>query len=300
MIIETHNLTKRFGALDAVNGISLAVPEGATVALIGANGAGKTTTLRMLVNLLRPDAGEARVLGVDSRLLGAAEYARIGFVSESQKLPAGLTIAEFFDYLRPLYATWDSAVENDLRRRLELPASQKLDHLSHGMRMKVAIASATPSRPALLVLDEPLSGLDALVRDEVMGGILAHADDTTILISSHELSELESCATHVAFMDKGALVIQDTLENLSARSREVTAGFAGEPDIAVRLPEAWLTPTWSGRTLRFATTAYRTDDDLKGALASLFGPLAHLSVEPMSLRDTSKALIRAYRKDARP
>jgi ABC-2 type transport system ATP-binding protein len=300
MIIETQNLTKRFGAHEAVSGISLSVPQGATVALIGANGAGKTTTLRMLVNLLRPDAGEARLLGVDSRNLGAAEYARIGYVSENQKLPAGLTVDQFFDYLRPLYATWDRAVEDDLRRKLELPAKQKLGQLSHGMRMKVCIASAMPSRPALLVLDEPLSGLDALVRDEVLGGVLAHADDTTILISSHELAEIESFATHVAFMDKGRLAIQDSLENLSARSRDVTAGFVGDPNTAISLPDAWLTPTWSGRTLRFATTAYRSDEDLKGALASLLGPLAHLSVEPMSLRDTSKALIRAYRKDARP
>jgi ABC-2 type transport system ATP-binding protein len=299
MIIETHNLTKRFGANDAVDGISLTVSQGATVALIGANGAGKTTTLRMLVNLLQPDAGEARVLGVDSRRLGAAEYARIGYVSENQKLPAGLTIAEFFDYLRPLYATWDGAVEDDLRRKLELPARQKLDKLSHGMRMKVCIASVMPPRPALLVLDEPLSGLDALVRDEVMGGILSYSEDVTVLISSHELAELESCATHIAFMDKGKLTIQDSLENLAARSRDVTAGFAGDPNTSVRLPETWLTPTWSGRTLRFATTAYRTDEDLKGKLASLLGPLAHLSIEPMSLRDTSKALIRAYRKDAR-
>jgi ABC-2 type transport system ATP-binding protein len=299
MIIETHNLTKRFGAHDAVNGISLSVPQGATVALIGANGAGKTTTLRMLVNLLRPDAGEARILGADSRHLGPAEYARIGYVSENQKLPAGLTVVEFFDYLRPLYATWDRAVEDDLRRKLELPAGQKLDRLSHGMRIKVCIASAMPFRPSLLLLDEPLSGLDALVRDEVMGGVLAHAEDTTILISSHELAELESCATHIAFMDKGRLAIQDSLENLSARSRDVTAGFAGEPNTSVRLPETWLTPTWSGRTLRFATTTYTTGEDLKGALVSLIGPLAHLSAEPMSLRDTSKALIRAYRKDAR-
>jgi len=275
------------------------VPEGATVALIGANGAGKTTTLRMLMNLLRPDAGEARILGVDSRELGAAEYARIGYVSENQKLPGGLTLAQFFDYLRPFYATWDRALETEMRERLDLPASQKLKHLSHGMRMKVCLAAALPHRPALLVLDEPLSGLDALVRDEVMGGILANAGETTILISSHELAEIEACATHIAFMDKGRLVIQDSLENLSSRSRDVTAGFAGDPNTKVALPETWLTPTWSGRTLRFATTAYRTDEDLKGALVSLLGPLAHLSTEPMSLRDTSKALIRSYRKDAR-
>ena len=298
MIIETQNLTKKFGKHDAVSGISLSVPEGATVALIGANGAGKTTTLRMLMNLLAADAGEARVLGVDSRRLTAREYSRIGYVSENQKLPPSLTTEQFFAYLRPLYSTWDRTLEDDLRRRFELQPGQKLAHLSHGMQMKVCLAAALPHRPALLVLDEPLSGLDVLVRDEVMGGLLAHSDETTVLLSSHELAEIESCATHVAFMDKGRLVIHESVEDVAARFREVTAGFAGDPKVSARLPEKWLTPEWNGRTLRFTTTAYTDDEELSRTLASLVGPLAHLSTDPMSLRDTSKALIRAYRKDA--
>ena len=298
MIIETQNLTKKFGKHDAVSGISLSVPEGATVALIGANGAGKTTTLRMLMNLLAADAGEARVLGVDSRRLTALEYSRIGYVSENQKLPPSLTTEQFFAYLRPLYSTWDRTVEDDIRRRFELPPGQKLAHLSHGMQMKVCLAAALPHRPALLVLDEPLSGLDVLVRDEVMGGLLAHSDETTVLLSSHELAEIESCATHVAFMDKGRLVIHESVEDVAARFREVTAGFTGDPKVSARLPEKWLTPEWNGRTLRFTTTAYTDDEELSRMLASLVGPLAHLSTDPMSLRDTSKALIRAYRKDA--
>jgi ABC-2 type transport system ATP-binding protein len=298
MIIETRNLTKKFGKHDAVSGISLRVPEGATVALIGANGAGKTTTLRMLMNLLEPDVGEVRVLGVDSRRLTAREYSRIGYVSENQKLPPSLTTEQFFAYLRPLYSTWDRTVEDDMRRRFELQPRQKLGHLSHGIQMKVCLAAALPHRPALLVLDEPLSGLDVLVRDEVLGGLLAHSDDTTMLICSHELAEIESCATHVAFMDKGRLVIHESVEGIAARFREVTAGFAGEPRVSARLPEKWLTPEWNGRTLRFTTTAYTDDEELSRMLASLVGPLAHLSTDPMSLRDTSKALIRAYRKDA--
>src|SRR5688572_2506842 len=256
MIIESQNLTKKFGKHDAVSGISLSVPEGATVALIGANGAGKTTTLRMLMNLLAADAGEARVLGVDSRRLTAREYSRIGYVSENQKLPPSLTTEQFFAYLRPLYSTWDRTVEDDIRRRFELQPGQKLAHLSHGMQMKVCLAAALPHRPALLVLDEPLSGLDVLVRDEVMGGLLAHSDETTVLLSSHELAEIESCATHVAFMDKGRLVIHESVEDVAARFREVTAGFAGDPKGSAPLREKWLTPEWHGRTLRSTAPAY--------------------------------------------
>jgi ABC-2 type transport system ATP-binding protein len=238
------------------------------------------------------------VLGVDSRRLTAREYSRIGYVSENQKLPPNLTTEQFFAYLRPLYSTWDGTVEDDMRRRFELQPDQKLGQLSHGTRMKVCLAAALPHRPALLVLDEPLSGLDVLVRDEVMGGLLSHSDETTVLISSHELAEIESCATHIAFMDKGRLVVQDSLEDVAARFREVTAGFAGDPNVSAQLPGKWLTPEWSGRTLRFTTIAYTGDEELFRMLASLVGPLAHLSTEPMSLRDTSRALIRACRKEA--
>lgn len=298
MIIETENLTKRFARHGAVDGIALCVPQGAAVALIGANGAGKTTTLRMLMNILRPDGGKATVLGVDSRALGAADYARIGYVSENQKLPDGLTVGQFFDYLRPLYPTWDRTLETSVRAQFELPADRKLSKLSHGMRMKACLAAVLPYRPELLVLDEPLSGLDPLVRDEVMEGLLANMGETTLLISSHELAEIEGFASHIAFMDKGRLAFQDNMEAINGRFRDVTAAFASEPKPGAILPETWLTPKWTGHTLHFTASGFAGDDDLKRTLTSRLGPLAHVSAEPMSLRETSKALMRAYRKEA--
>ena len=220
MIIQTEHLTKRYGRHEAVKDISLAVPEGAALALIGANGAGKTTTLRMLLNLAQPSTGDARVLGKDSRELSATDLARIGYVSENQKLPDGLTVAQYFDYLRPLYPTWDGGLEADLRARFDLPADRKLGKLSHGTRLKTVLAAALPFHPTVLILDEPLSGLDPLVRDEVMEGLLANAADTTILISSHELAEIEGFATHVAFIDRGRLLFQEPMEALTGRFRD--------------------------------------------------------------------------------
>jgi ABC-2 type transport system ATP-binding protein len=268
------------------------------VALIGANGAGKTTTLRVLMNILRADGGRASVLGVDSRELGVAEYARIGYVSENQQLPEGLTVGQFLDYLRPLYPSWDRDLEKAVVGQFELPLSRKLGKLSHGMRMKACLAAVLPYRPALLVLDEPLSGLDPLVRDEVMEGLLANIGETTILLSSHELAEIEGCATHIAFMDKGRLAFQDSMESLGQRFRDVVAVFDDEPKPDAKLPETWLTPKWVGRSLHFTTTAFAGDEELKRALNGRFGPLAHLATQPMSLRETSKALMRAYRKEA--
>ena len=299
MIIETHNLTKRFTKTEAVSSVSLSVAQGSVTALVGANGAGKTTTLRMLMNLLRPDAGEARILGVDSRALGAAEYSRLGYVSESQAIPERLTVDQFFNYLRPHYAAWDRAIEGEVRRKFELPGALRLGQLSRGMRMKVRLASALPHRPALLVLDEPLSGLDPLARDDVMDVLLTNSVETTILISSHDLAEIEGCATHLAFMDAGRLLIQDSVEDLAARFRDVTASFTGDPNTTAGLPDSWLTPQWTGRVLYFTAAAYTGDDELGRMLTSLAGPVTHLSAEPMSLRQISKALIRTYRKEAR-
>src|SRR6187549_2386603 len=111
MIIETNHVAKRFGRFEAIEDLSLRVPEGSVFALIGPNGTGKTTTIRMLMNILRPDRGDITVLGTPSRHLGPKDFQRIGYVSESQKLPEGLTLAQYFDYLRSLYPSWDAALE---------------------------------------------------------------------------------------------------------------------------------------------------------------------------------------------
>jgi ABC-2 type transport system ATP-binding protein len=167
----------------------------------------------MLMNILRPDRGDITVLDRPSRELGPADFQRIGYVSEGQRLPGTLTLAQYFDYLRALYPAWDRVLEKELCGQFELPPSRKIKHLSHGMRMKTLLVGALSFRPKLLVLDEPLSGLDTLVRDEVVHGLLQQAADTTILISSHELAEIESFTTHVAFLQNGRLFLQEAIEN---------------------------------------------------------------------------------------
>jgi ABC-2 type transport system ATP-binding protein len=297
MIVETENLTKRFWRHEAVHGVSLRVPEGATYALIGSNGAGKSTTLRMLVDILAPDEGSARVLGVDSRRLQPGDRLRIGYLAENQELPDRLSIAQYFEYLRALYPDWDRSLENQLREQFELPPDRALGKLSHGMRMKAMLVGALAFRPKLLILDEPLSGLDPLVRDEVMSGMLAQAGETTILISSHELAEIESCTTHVAFMVRGRLMFQETIESLGARFREVTV-TATQGVGAKRLPESWLNPQVQGSLLRFVESAFVDDVQLQEKVHSQLGAIHHLEAMPLSLRDISKALMRATRQEA--
>ena len=125
-----------------------------------------------------------------------------------------MTVAEYLAYLRPFYPTWDRALEAEMLRQLHLPPDRKIEHLSHGMRMKMALACALSFRPKLLILDEPFSGLDPLARDEFIEGLLQQAGEMTIFISSHELSEIESFATHVGFLDDGRLLFQESVEAL--------------------------------------------------------------------------------------
>jgi ABC-2 type transport system ATP-binding protein len=298
MIVETHHVAKRFGRFEAIEDLSLAVPEGAVFALIGANGAGKSTTIRMLMNILRPDRGEISVLGTPSRRLGPAQLQQIGYVSESQTLPGALSLAQYFAYLRSLYPAWDRTLEAQLCNQFELPASRKLRHLSHGMRMKALLVGALAYRPRLLVLDEPLSGLDTLVRDEVVNGLLQQAADTTILISSHELSEIETFTTHVAFMQNGRLLLQEAIDDLRERFREVRVTLSATKDPAQPLPEDWLLPDVSGHRLQFIASDYTDDARLQEQLNARYGAV-RMECEPLPLRAIANALMQHRKRNPR-
>lgn len=294
MIIETANLGKQYGKVEVVRDLSLQVPEGSAFALVGTNGAGKTSTMRMLLNIIQPDTGTATVLGNDSRSLQPRDFQQIGYVSESQVLPERLTIAQYFDYLRALYANWDTGLEKSLRKNLDLPPDRALSKLSHGMRMKTVLVAGLAFRPKLLILDEPLSGMDTLTRDEVVEGLLEQANETTILLSSHELAEIEFFTSHIAFMDKGRLHFQESIESLHARFREVHVTLSAQKQLPENCPESWLFPEISGHALRFIESAFVDREGLIAQLNSLFGAV-QLVAEPMSLRDISNALIRRTR-----
>jgi ABC-2 type transport system ATP-binding protein len=221
MIIQAHDIWKTYGRFGAVRGLSLSVPEGSIYALIGPSGAGKTTLIKILMNILTPTRGTASILGADSRELGPRVLENIGYVSENQELPGRLKVGDCFDYLRPYYPRWDPKLETELREQLRLPADRRIRHLSHGMRLKMALTCALSFRPRLLVLDEPFSGLDALVRDELTEGFLQQAAGLTVLISSHELAEIERIATHVAFLNAGRLLFQGTIEALNEHGRAI-------------------------------------------------------------------------------
>jgi ABC-2 type transport system ATP-binding protein len=290
--VETTDLTRVFGRREAVSGMSLRVPAGTVFALIGPNGAGKTTTMRLLMNLLRPTRGSARVLGVDARELGPAHYERIGYVSENQQLPDWMTLPQLIDHCRPLYRSWDDELLRTLQAELGLNSSERLDRMSRGTRMKAALLVSLAYRPELLVLDEPFTGLDPLVREELVRGLLEVPDDRrpwTIFLSSHDVDEVERLADWIGFMSAGRLLFAEPVASLLARFRRVEVVAAGEP---AELPARaeWLPDGRSGRTLRFIDAAHDAPD--AGARIAAAFPSADVNAFPMSLREIFVALAR--------
>jgi len=294
MIIQTDNVWKKYGRFDALRGLSIAVPEGSAFALIGANGAGKSTTIKLLMNIISPSQGSATILGVDSRKISPTELSQIGYVSENQKMPGRMTVAGYIEHLRPLYPTWDRALEARILGQLQLPPDRQIKDLSHGMRLKMALACALPFRPRLLVLDEPFSGLDPLVRDEFMEGLLQQAGETTILISSHELSEIEGVATHIGFLDRGTLLFQESMGDLTNRLREVHVSLDGDARIPAQVPREWLNIRTAGSVLSFVDTAY-SRDSLAPRIAAALGSVRDIDAKPMGLRSIFITLARAAR-----
>lgn len=289
--IETKGLRRSFGFKDAVRGLDLVVPAGSVCALLGPNGAGKTTTIKMLMGLLRPSDGEARVLGANATRLDATARARIGYVSEGQELPDWMTVRGFLNYCRELYPTWDVELENKIVERFALPMERRLKHLSRGMRMKAMLLAALAYRPELLVLDEPFSGLDPAVREDLVRGVFEAAGEEgwSVLISSHEIDEVERFADWIAIIQDGLLVTSESWENLRGRCRRVEVTLGEE----ARLPDQELPGDWrqveqAGRLLRFVDIAYRGEAS-EAEYARRF-PGATVTVTDMSLRGAYLAI----------
>jgi ABC-2 type transport system ATP-binding protein len=300
LAISTERLSRRFGSIEAVHDVSLAVPDGSICGFIGANGAGKTTTLKLLMGLLRPTSGRAVVLGVDSQRLGPSELARIGYVSENQELPNEMSVRELLAYVRPFYPTWDDALAERLRRLLDLPLDQRLRTLSRGMRMKAALVASLAYRPRLVVMDEPFSGLDPVMRDDLVQGILelAGGDRWSAIISSHDLNEIERLIDYVAFLQEGRLIFAEPIAALQARFRQIEITAADGESLAAKLPAptpaSWFAMQSSDRTLRFVHSQY-LGADTERDLAARF-PGAEIQTGPVSLRDTFVALARERRR----
>ena len=299
-VIETKNLTKKFKKTIAVNQLNLQVPEGSIFAYLGPNGAGKTTTIKLLMNILYPDEGSSWVFGKNSMILSPREFSQIGYVSENQDIPEWMTVEYFLGYCQKMYASWDASFCQRLISQFNLPLKQKIKSLSRGMKMKAALISALAYKPKLLVLDEPFSGLDPLVRDEFISGVLdvTESQSWTIFISSHDIDEVERLADWVGIIDQGSLKLVEEVEQLQDRFRKVELTLAaGDQGFTTDRPEQWILFKQQDRAVQFYDTDYHPDSS-EQRIREYFPDCTNINLGEMSLKEIFIAFARTYRGPA--
>jgi ABC-2 type transport system ATP-binding protein len=232
-VIETTDLRKSYGEIEAVRGLTLQVPAGSIFGFLGRNGAGKTTTIKMLLGMARPTSGSARVFqqSASDVAAGVAIRRRTGFVSEDKDLYDFMTVAEMIRFTAPLFPKWRKDLEERYLRKFDLRPAQTVKSLSRGMRTKLALLLALSRGADLLILDEPTSGLDPAMTEEVLQALVAHvaSEAMTVFFSSHQIAEVEQIADRVAIIDRGRTVVADTLDDLRDRYRRIQIVFEGEP-----------------------------------------------------------------------
>jgi len=238
LAIETRGLVKRYGSVDAVNGLNLSVPKGAVYALVGRNGSGKTTTIRMLLDLARPDAGTARVLGMDAHADRVKVLERVGYVSD-RPLLSGWTGEQLVRFNRGFYARWSDELVERYVRVFDIPMKQKFRNLSRGNQTKMWLLLALGQQPDVLVLDEPTAGLDPVVTDQLLRVLVEDvaSEGRTVFLSSHHLAEVERIADWVGMIDKGKLLLEAPMEELRAKFRRIQVAGVAEmaPAAAMRV-----------------------------------------------------------------
>ena len=238
-IIETEQLTKRYGQHQALRGLDLRVPAGTVFGFLGRNGAGKTTTIKTLMGLLHVDSGRARVFGcaVSDADGSAGIRRRIGFVTEDKELYPYMTVEQMIRFTRPFFPRWRRDLEERYLTMFDLAGSRKVSQLSKGMRSKLMLLLAICRGAELLILDEPTDGLDPAATDDVLRELvtIAAETETTIFFSSHQLSEVELIADHIGIIDQGQMVAAGCLDDMKLRYQRIQVVF---PDGAAR-PVRW-------------------------------------------------------------
>lgn len=220
--IETNNLTKSYPGFKLDN-ITMTVPEGMIMGLVGENGAGKTTLIRALLGLHKADSGSFAVLGCSDPRKNKQIMNDIGVVLDENGLPAQLTVTEIGKVLSEIYSVWDAGYFDSLCQKLELAKDKKYYELSRGNQMKAAIICALSHHPKLLILDEATGGLDPVVRDEILDLFLEFTRDEhhSILMSSHIVSDLEKACDLITFVHKGKLLLSEEKDTLKDEYRMV-------------------------------------------------------------------------------
>jgi len=233
-----QNIHKRFGGRKVLDDVSLSIPKGAVLGLIGRNGAGKTTLMRILVGLLMPEAGSARLLDEPALHLTDAVKTRLGYVPQKPESLNWMTVEGMLQFVGSFYPKWDREFMWNSLMRWDIPPSQRLAKLSPGERQRVALIRVLAACPELLVLDEPASALDPVARRDFLREIALRAGEagTTVLFSTHIVSDLERVASHVCFLHEGKLLLDAPMDDLKETHARLSLSREAAATLSQSLP----------------------------------------------------------------
>jgi ABC-2 type transport system ATP-binding protein len=252
-VIETGALRKDFKEHHALNGLDLRVPAGSIFGFLGRNGAGKTTTIKLLMGLLKADSGEARLFGSPLGPAGpdVSLRRRIGFVTEDKELYPYMTVGQIIRFTRPFFPRWRDDLERRYLEVFELPLNRKIPQLSKGMRSKLMLLLAISHGAELLMLDEPMDGLDPAAGEDLLRELtsLAATEGTTIFFSSHQIADVEQIADHVCIIDKGRSIVAGALDDLKLHCQRLHVVFEQEAPGQVRWVDGVASVRRDGRML---------------------------------------------------
>ncbi len=260
-VVEIRDLDRRFGTKQALDNISLTVPRGSVFGIVGVNGAGKTTLIKHVLGLLRPQSGTVTVFGRDPVADPVGVLSRLGYLSEQHEMPDWMRVGDLLAYTAAFYPKWDHHYADTLVESFQLDPNVKVRSLSKGQRARVGLLSALAHRPEVLVLDEPSSGLDPIVRRDILGAIIRTISEEgrTVMFSSHLLDEVERVADHIAMLHQGRLLFCGMLEGMKQAFRRVTLRFQEAIDRPPRLESAI---DWHGSGYEWTAMCRESDGDL--------------------------------------
>jgi ABC-2 type transport system ATP-binding protein len=295
-VVAVANLSRTFGNKRALNDVSLVVPRGTVFGLVGENGAGKSTLIKHVLGLWRAETGSVRVFGIDPVADPPAVLARTGYLSEQPDLPGWMHVDELLRYMQAFYPRWDETYAERLRDQFGLDPGARVKTLSKGQQAKLGLLLAEAHRPELLILDEPSSGLDPIVRRDILATIIrtVTGEGRTVVFSSHLLDEIERVSDHLAMLHEGRLILCEPLADVKTRHRRLTLQFDRPQAEPPRLPGAisvdgagrsWTVVCDPARIDWAATNGAEVVDDRAASLDELFvayaRPLPAASAGPL-------------------
>lgn len=295
-VIETRGVAKHYGAIAALGGIDLCVPKGSIFGFLGPNGAGKTTAMRILVGLLRPSAGSATVLGMDSVRRSTDIRRQLGYLPGDVRLYEWMTGRQFLAFCDNARGGGSQGEMTRLQGRFELDTSRRIRDYSRGMKQKLGLIAALMHRPDLLILDEPTTALDPLVQQTLYDELRSTAaEGRTVLFSSHTLSEVELLCDRVAIIRGGRIIEDETISRLRARAvRKVTLRLRSGEVGSMNLPEGGVLTAAHDGAVTMSWTG-----EVSALLPWLSGlELADLAIGPPDLEDLFAAYYREEREPA--